>query len=559
MPRFLLALVFLTYLSVPAAAGRAGNDPVIKAAREELDRNYSKLKNSEPVPMYYMQFRAVDDFNITLNSYMGSPRQPSESRVRYASVLPRYNDYTFDNTHQLKGGYYNKYENLLKYGYLPVDDAPVPLETAVWNIINAGVKDQYDKYIKVKANYDSTSAERDGAPDFSVSGPVKYYSVLKPQKINRAAWQAALDRTTAVFSEFPKALNGSAQFKYDLFSKYNADTDGSAVREDAGFGSVSVDVTALTDDGMLLSRGKNYISPDGIKDLPSEEQLVKDAKTAVKELSELLRAKPAEPYSGPVLFKNRAAAVFFLMTAGHNFESHTQKFENKPRIFEGKTGRKVTADFISIYDRPLLKKYKGLRLAGHYMVDDEAVRAENVTLIKNGVLRNLLTGRANAKGFPVSNGHARAMPEFIAGPAPSNFIIESSRKKTFGELRSELVEECKKQNKEYGIMITESDDDGNPAMAYKVYADGRKDELIRGAKISAVPLANLEKIIDAGDDDEAVNLYGQTDFSYFMPMSAASPSLLLSEIEISIAEKSSDKQPLLPSPFAENGHKEGGK
>ena len=201
--------------------------------------------------MYYMQFRAVDDFNITLNSYMGSPRQPSESRVRYASVLPRYNDYTFDNTHQLKGGYYNKYENLLKYGYLPVDDAPVPLETAVWNIINAGVKDQYDKYIKVKANYDSTSAERDGAPDFSVSGPVKYYSVLKPQKINRAAWQAALDRTTAVFSEFPKALNGSAQFKYDLFSKYNADTDGSAVREDAGFGSVSVDVTALTDDGML--------------------------------------------------------------------------------------------------------------------------------------------------------------------------------------------------------------------------------------------------------------------------------------------------------------------
>ncbi len=46
-------------------------------------------------------------------------------------------------------------------------------------------------------------------------------------------------------------------------------------------------------------------------------------------------------------------------------------------------------------------------LLGFYQYDDEGVKAERVTLVDHGVLKNFEMSRSPIAGFPHSNGHGR--------------------------------------------------------------------------------------------------------------------------------------------------------
>ena len=87
----------------------------------------------------------------------------------------------------------------------------------------------------------------------------------------------------------------------------------------------------------------------------------------------------------------------------------------------------------------------------------------------------------------------------------------------------------------------------NPLLVYKVYPDGRPDEIIRGVDIVGTPLASFNKIIAAGDDYQVFNGSCGAE-SGWVPVSAIAPSLLISELEIEKVHKSSSKLPLLKAP-----------
>jgi hypothetical protein len=86
-----------------------------------------------------------------------------------------------------------------------------------------------------------------------------------------------------------------------------------------------------------------------------------------------------------------------------------------------------------------------------------------------------------------------------------------------------------------------------PLVVYRVYADGRPDELVRGADIVGTPLAAFSKIVATGDTPGVFNGYCGAE-SGDVPVSAASPALLVSEIEIQRKESSQDRAPILPRP-----------
>jgi TldD protein len=82
---------------------------------------------------------------------------------------------------------------------------------------------------------------------------------------------------------------------------------------------------------------------------------------------------------------------------------------------------------------------------------------------------------------------------------------------------------------------------------YRVYPDGRPDELIRGADIVGTPLASFSKILATSDKMEVFNGYCGAE-SGSVPVSAISPAILISEIEIQKKDKSQERPPLLPRP-----------
>ena len=85
-----------------------------------------------------------------------------------------------------------------------------------------------------------------------------------------------------------------------------------------------------------------------------------------------------------------------------------------------------------------------------------------------------------------------------------------------------------------------------PTMVYRVYPDGR-EELVRGVDLIGTPLIAFSKIVAADDDIGVFNGICGAE-SGWVPVSAISPGILVSQIEVQRKEKSQSRPPLLPAP-----------
>ena len=142
-----------------------------------------------------------------------------------------------------------------------------------------------------------------------------------------------------------------------------------------------------------------------------------------------------------------------------------------------------------------------------------------------------------------------------------NLIVESTKSVSFDDLRGQLIEECKRQEKPYGLLFedisggfTTTSRSGPqsfkvlPIVVYKIFADGRPDELLRGVDVVGTPLSCFEKIVATGDDAGVFNGSCGAE-SGWVPVSAISPSILVSTIEIEKRQRSQSRPPLLDPPF----------
>ena len=233
-------------------------------------------------------------------------------------------------------------------------------------------------------------------------------------------------------------------------------------------------------------------------------------------------------------------------------------------------GEKILPEFISVTFDPTRRDYKGLVLSGYYRFDDEGTKAERVGVIENGVLKGFLMSRSPIAGFPRSNGHARCQPGITPVSRQSNLIVGSTRELSEAKLRDRMIAECRKQNKPFGLLFKEIEGGFTmtgrevpnaftvlPLLVYKVYADGRPDEVVRGVDLIGTPLTTFSKIVATGSEVEAFNGTCGAE-SGGVPVSAVSPSILVSQIEVQKKAKSQEKPPILPPPGADNPPGKGG-
>src|SRR5262249_57530389 len=108
-----------------------------------------------------------------------------------------------------------------------------------------------------------------------------------------------------------------------------------------------------------------------------------------------------------------------------------------------------------------------------------------------------------------------------------------------GGLKECGVGEGKRQGKRLGLLFTNNQGGFPnasrfgpeafkvlPVLVYRIYTDGRPDELIRGVDLVGTPLTSLGEIMAASDRYDVFNGYCGAE-SGFVPVSAAGPSLLL--------------------------------
>jgi hypothetical protein len=168
--------------------------------------------------------------------------------------------------------------------------------------------------------------------------------------------------------------------------------------------------------------------------------------------------------------------------------------------------------------------------------------------------------RTPLDGFPRSNGHARASAGMDPTSRQSNLIVTTTDLKTDDQLRQLLVAEAKSQGKEYGYIfasvsggftmtMTNQPNAFNvsPVEVYRVYVDGRPDEMVRGVDLVGTPLSMFSQIICGGGKSEVfTGVCGAESGS--IPVTAISPSILVKHIETQRKGKSQDRPPILDSP-----------
>jgi predicted Zn-dependent protease len=186
-----------------------------------------------------------------------------------------------------------------------------------------------------------------------------------------------------------------------------------------------------------------------------------------------------------------------------------------------------------------------------------------VDLIDDGVLKTFLMSRLPIASFSSSNGHGRAEVGHVPTGRQGNLIVTSTKSVPEAELRKELIEEAKKQGKPYGLYfedissgfaVTQRSSPQAfqviPLVVWRVYADGRPDELVRGVSIVGTPLAAMKRIVATGDKSEVFNGECGAE-SGTVPVSAVAPAMLLSEMETQRQPQGTDRPPILPKPGVE--------
>ena len=558
-----IALAFLP-LRTGAADRPAAGSRINDWLAEELAYSMQHLAMPDGTKPYYLAYTVQERRIFSIEATLGALAGDRDYHQRLLDVDTRVGDYKLDNTHKLRGGDAGFDPTDYFYGgavEIGLDDDEDAIKQALWRATDRSFKSAVKKYQRVLTNLKTQVEEEDQSGDFTKEPPNVYSEPLASIELDRAAWTARLKRVSAAARTQPLIYNSSVALAAGSENRWMVTSEGTRLQTGGKRLRVILSASTKAEDGMDLSQ--TYIFDATTEDkLPTEAEMAKAFDKVIAQVLALRKAPLVEPFTGPAILMNRASGVFFHEIFGHRIEGHRQKDVEEGQTFAKKVGEAVLPDFLSVRDDPTLAAFDGQQLRGFYRYDDEGVPAQNVTLVDHGILRNFLMSRSPLKGFPHSNGHGRAEPGRNAVSRMGNLIVESSRRVPFAELRKLLIAECQKQGKPYGLLF--DDITGGftgtrrmsaqsfkvlPVVVYRVFADGRPDELVRGVDVVGTPLTCFSKIIAAGDDPAVFNGTCGAE-SGNVPVSAISPSVLVSQIEVEKRRREQDRPPILPSPLA---------
>ena len=525
--------------------------------KAELERAKTSLAKSDPAP-YFLSYEVYDQHTMQVTGTYGTIVSSSTANRRWADVTMRVGSPARDNTHNENRG------SGISSGALPLADDRDSVARTLWDLTNREYRRASPAYAKVLTNTAVQAAEEDKSPDFSQETPqVQLDSPAVPVAFNQKEWEEKIRRYSAAFRKYPDVYNSTVILQLEQSTSYFVSSEGSEVQTPGLIARLVVEADTRADDGMDLLRVETFESSK-LDGLPSEKEIAAKEEKMASDLKALREAPLAEPFDGPALLSGRAAAVFFHEVLGHRLEGHRQRGETEGQTFTKKVNESVLPNFLSVYDDPTLGSMNGVPLAGSYSHDDEGEPAQRVSLIQDGILKNFLMSRMPITNFAKSNGHGRHQPGLMPTGRQGNLVVVSSKTVKDSELREKLIEEVKKAGKPYGLYF--EDVQGGftlttrelpqafqvlPVIVWRVYADGRPDQLVRGVDIVGTPLASLNRILLTGDTTEVFNgICGAESGS--VPVSASAPAMLFSEMEVQKRAASRERPPILPAPGFED-------
>lgn len=559
---FFKVLFLLLYIGITGidlnAQNNSSDDQLLQTLKMECDRNFAILKSQEP-PVYLLSYRLEDQKEFTIRSKFGLIENSEYEHNRVITIQIRVGSQTMDNFREMRNqsGFFYIFENEIK---VSINDNHQSIQQTLWRETEQAYRKAVLKYEQIKANAAVTTELEDKSSDYSDSQLESYYEPpLTGITFDFDLWKNKLKSYTQSFTDIHHILSGSAYLNFSVIRKYFVSSEGVSIAQNNTYTHLFLTLETKADDGMEIPVYKTWFTffPS---ELPSDQQVLMEADRLIELLLKLKSAPVVDTYSGPAILSNDAAGVFFHEIFGHRVEGSRMKSESDGQTFKKKVGEEVLNKDISIIFDPTIKYYKGIPLNGGYVFDDEGMRGQKVVVVENGILKNFLMSRTPISGFGYSNGHGRAQAGYQPVARQSNLIVETRKPYSDNELRNMLIQEAKTQGKEYGYFFKTvtggftitgryipNSFNVTPIEVYRIFVDGRPDELVRGVDLIGTPLAMFSQI--GGVGTTYGNFAGTCGAeSGGIPAGCCSPAIFVKRIELQKQEKSQEKQPILDRP-----------
>ena len=523
--------------ATPATASPAAvpSDPLLKALREELDRNKSQLKMDNVPAPYYIEYRLSDLDEYSAEAAFGALRQDQRVHGRTLRVVVRVGDYKQDS-------YYGPGTGMVTFA--PRDDDSIALRRELWLATDRAYKIANEALANKRAVLSQYSADQP-FDDFARAPALESYGPFVKLDFSPAPWKETLEKVTNLYRSDAKIQSLSAYVRFRAVNDYFVNTEGTSTRQGYAVYSLNLSAETQAEDGMELGRSPFYVGATA-EELPTQQKLLAEATQMLQTLKDLREAPMVEEdYRGPILFSNDAASDLLDGMIGANILGIRPKPGDSARTageFSSNYKGRVLPTFLSVVDDPTMKSFAGKSLIGSYQIDEEGVRVAPLPVIKDGILVQYLLGRVPIRDFADSNGHGRAAPGQSPSPNIGNLILQPKESSSPEELKKKLIEMCKQEGKPYGY-YAETLVGYNPRLLYRIYVSDGHQELVRGAVFNELDTRTLRSnLVAAGNDPLVSNREGA------VPTTVISPSILFDELEVKRTDSKNAKLPEYPPP-----------
>jgi TldD protein len=595
----LLGSIAPTYAAARAAQAPQDNDQTLRAMRDEMARSKARLElnipgTQQPVRPYYVEYRLLDLDVREIVAEFGTLLTTTRGRNRFMNVEARVGSYKLDSSNFIGDEGFRGF--IGSQGSVGIDRDYDSLRQDLWIATDQAFKQAVETYSR-KQSYLSSLARQSNIDDFSKVQPIQQIEPLITPDWGNRNWEQEARAASATLRLFPDIYESRVTYYLVYATEYLLTSEGTEIRTNRTYSAVEAGMNTLASDGMPLSHLYASYAPKPA-DLPNVDAVRKGLNVSASELMALRAAKTAEDYTGPVLFEARAAAPLLAEVFGPAMNGSRPPLAFQAIVeqmlsglggksdWAGRIGSRVLPATVSLVDDPGAKDFHGTPLLGGYAVDDEGVRAQKVTVVDKGNLKELLMSRRPGPDSADSNGHGRSGFLGDAKPTMSNLFFNASETVPPAELKKKFLDECRSEKLDYCIIVREMDNptisllhqedftellasfgggagtgDRLPLLVYRVYPQDGREEIIRGARIIGLNTRALRNLAGVGNDNFVYNYmqsanagFAGTALGAFgsaqggLPASVVAPSLLFQELEVRGARGEPKRLPLLAAP-----------
>lgn len=284
-------------------------------------------------------------------------------------------------------------------------------------------------------------------------------------------------------------------------------------------------VQAVAMDSGVLQTGYEALGNVGGFELVEGDVADVLARTAAGRAVKMLGARPAPAGRMPVVMAGEAGGTMVHEACGHGLEADL--VQKGLSVYAGKVGQKVAAAAVTVVDDATLNVHYG-----SYVFDDEAVPAEKVVLIKDGVLQDFLYDRLTARQEKrCSNGHGRR-ESYQHKPIPrmANTYIAPGRENPERIIREAGQGLLVKKMGGGQVNTTTGDFVFDVAEGYLI-VDGQVGPLVRGATLTGNGPEVLQQVEMVGSDlGFTIGTCGKD--GQGVPVSDAQPTIFIKQLVV---------------------------